>query len=53
MHGELMFEAPSFANAVHRRTRTLLYIIGTLTEYASAAFCCSGNSGTRAGISPL
>ena len=31
MHGELMFAAPSFANAVHRRMRTLLYIIGTLT----------------------
>src|SRR5437016_5224319 len=53
MHGELMFDAPSFANDVHRRTRTLLYIIGTFTEYASASRCACGSSGISAGISAL
>ncbi len=53
MHGELMFETPSFTNAVQRRMSTLLYIIGTFTEYASAVFCGSGSSGISAGISPL
>src|SRR6266516_4317670 len=53
MHGELMFDTPSLANDVHRRTRTLLYIIGTFTEYASASRCACGSSGISAGINAL
>jgi hypothetical protein len=53
MPGAEMFETPSFSNAVQRRMSTLLYIIGTLTEYASASFCAAGSSGTSDGISAL